>query len=97
VHSEGEVTLEEIGRRYAEGILVPQIAGTPEQIADELERVHDEPGADGFAISAASIPGSYEDFVDRVVPVLQERGRFRTEYEGQTLRDHLGLTRAAVA
>jgi hypothetical protein len=47
--------------------------------------------ADGFMVSAAQSPGTFNDFVDSVVPELQRRGLFRTEYTGDTLRDHLGL------
>ncbi|KSU48032.1 hypothetical protein AS181_24375 [Gordonia sp. SGD-V-85] len=70
---------------------VPQWGGTPTQIADRLVEYFDARAADGFIISAAYLPGVYEDFVDQVVPLLQERGVFRDEYEGSTLRDHLGL------
>jgi N-acetyl-S-(2-succino)cysteine monooxygenase len=38
-------------------------------------------------------PGAFDDFVDQVVPILQHRGLFRTDYTGRTLRDHLGLPR----
>ena len=47
--------------------------------------------ADGFIISPAYLPGAFEEFVQSVVPELQRRGLFRTEYETKTLRDHLGL------
>jgi hypothetical protein len=46
----------------------------------------------GFMVSAAQSPGTFNDFVDYVVPELQRRGLFRTEYTGDTLRDHLGLS-----
>ena len=49
--------------------------------------------ADGFVIMPAYFPGAFDDFVDKVVPELQRRGLFRREYEGVTLRDHLGLAR----
>ncbi|MDO5669051.1 MAG: LLM class flavin-dependent oxidoreductase [Corynebacterium sp.] len=64
--------------------------GTPEQIADEMQRWVDEGGADGFNLMPPSLPAGIEDFVDLVIPVLQERGVFRTEYSGTTLREHLG-------
>jgi FMN-dependent oxidoreductase (nitrilotriacetate monooxygenase family) len=86
-----EVTIEEVGRKYAEGLLVPHLPGTPEQIADGMERIIDEPGGDGFAVSAAYIPGAYEEFCERVVPILRERQRIPDAYQGETLRDHLGL------
>jgi hypothetical protein len=50
-------------------------------------------GADGFNLMPPSLPGGIEDFIEQVVPVLQSRGLFRTEYQGSTLREHLGLAR----
>ncbi|MDO5493093.1 MAG: LLM class flavin-dependent oxidoreductase [Nesterenkonia sp.] len=67
------------------------MVGTPESIADEIERWLDEGGADGFNLMPPSLPAGIEDFVEHVVPELRRRGRLRTEYEGATLRDHLGL------
>jgi alkanesulfonate monooxygenase len=67
--------------------------GTPATIADEMAAwLHGE-GSDGFNVMFPYLPGGLDDFVDRVVPELQRRGLFRTEYEGTTLRDHLGLPR----
>ncbi|MFD4459242.1 LLM class flavin-dependent oxidoreductase [Nocardia sp. NPDC058480] len=66
-------------------------AGTPEQVADELQSWFDAGAADGFNIMAPYLPGGLADFVDRVVPILQERGLFRTDYESTTLRGHYGL------
>lgn len=65
--------------------------GTPEQIADEIERWVDGGGADGFNLMPPALPAGVDDFVDQVVPVLQERGRFRTGYDAATLRGNLGL------
>ncbi|MFT3965453.1 MAG: LLM class flavin-dependent oxidoreductase [Sphingobium sp.] len=69
--------------------------GTAETIADEMEAWLEERGSDGFNIMFPWMPGGLEDFTDRVVPELQRRGLFRREYEGVTLRDHLGLVRPA--
>ncbi|MFE6924289.1 LLM class flavin-dependent oxidoreductase [Nocardia sp. NPDC057663] len=66
-------------------------AGTPEQVADELQTWFEAGAADGFNIMPPYLPGGLEDFVDRVVPILQERGLFRTDYESTTLRGHYGL------
>ncbi|MGW7432430.1 LLM class flavin-dependent oxidoreductase [Streptomyces sp. NPDC054861] len=68
-------------------------AGTPEQIADQLQEWFTEGAADGFNIMPPHLPGGLDDFVDQVVPILQRRGLFRTEYTGRTLRDHYGLPR----
>ncbi|MFG2781911.1 NtaA/DmoA family FMN-dependent monooxygenase [Streptomyces prunicolor] len=65
--------------------------GTPEAVAAELETFVREDAADGFILVPHLTPGGLDEFVDRVVPLLQERGAFRTEYRGATLRSHLGL------
>jgi len=67
--------------------------GSPEEIADGLEEWFVAGACDGFNIMPPWFPGAFEDFVDQVVPILQKRGLFRTEYTGTTLRDHLGLPR----
>jgi alkanesulfonate monooxygenase len=67
------------------------IRGTPEQIADQLEERFIGEGADGFNVMPPSLPDSLADFADLVVPELRRRGLFRTEYEGRTLRENLGL------
>ncbi|MFD0587440.1 LLM class flavin-dependent oxidoreductase [Paenibacillus sp. GCM10027627] len=64
--------------------------GTPEKIADLIEQWYEEEAADGFIISPP-LPSALEDFVELVVPILQERGIYRTEYEADTLRGHLEL------
>jgi len=69
------------------------VVGAPEQIADELEDWFKAGTGDGFNLLPPWFPGSFDDFADHVVPVLQKRGLFRTEYSGQTLRGHLGLPR----
>ncbi|WP_414753621.1 LLM class flavin-dependent oxidoreductase [Anabaena sp. CCY 9910] len=69
------------------------ILGTPEQIADQLEDWFVNDAADGFNIMPPWLPGGLDEFVDLVVPELQRRGLFRTEYEGRTLRENLGLPR----
>jgi FMN-dependent oxidoreductase (nitrilotriacetate monooxygenase family) len=67
--------------------------GTAKSIADEMERWLDEGAADGFTIMFPFVPEGLDDFVDKVVPELQRRGIYRTEYEGATLRENLGLER----
>lgn len=69
------------------------MVGTPQTIADQMEEWLMERGCDGFNIMFPYLPEGLDDFVDRVVPVLQKRGLFRTEYEGVTLRENLGLPR----
>jgi len=67
--------------------------GTPKQVADEMEHWFKDGAADGFNVMPAWLPGSLKDFVDLVIPELQRRGLFRTEYEASTLRENLGLPR----
>ncbi|WP_377848731.1 LLM class flavin-dependent oxidoreductase [Bosea sp. UC22_33] len=67
--------------------------GTPATIADAMEQWLVERGSDGFNVMFPYLPEGLDDFVDKVVPELQRRGLFRTEYAGTTLRDHLGLPR----
>lgn len=67
--------------------------GTPAQIADQMEECFDNYGCDGFNVMPATFPGAFEDFTKLVVPELQKRGRFRLDYSGTTLREHLGLKR----
>ena len=69
--------------------------GTPATIADEMERWLYEEGSDGFNVMFPYLPEGLDDFVDTVVPELRRRGLFRTEYEGKTLRENLGLARPA--
>ena len=69
------------------------MVGTPEQVADSIERWFTSGAADGFNLMPPMLPDSLEEFVDRVVPVLQRRGLYRTEYPTETLRGHLGLER----
>ena len=69
------------------------MVGTPKSIADEMEDWLTAGASDGFTIMFPYLPGGLEDFCDRVVPELQQRGLFREGYAGVTLRDHLGLPR----
>lgn len=69
------------------------LAGTPEQVADHMQDWFDNGAADGFNVMPPLMPSTLEDFVDHVVPELQRRGLFRTEYTGSTLREHYGVAR----
>ena len=72
-----------------------QFVGTPSRIADEIDTYIQADACDGFILVPHLTPHGLDEFVDRVVPLLQERGAFRTEYAGETLRDHLGLNAIA--
>ncbi len=95
----------ELGRR--ENLTARQVAqrlggyaglafvGTAQTIADQMEEWLVTEGSDGFNIMFPFLPAGLEAFADKVVPELQRRGIFRTEYEGRTLRENLGLPRPA--
>ncbi len=69
------------------------MVGAPEQVADQMEHWFRNGGADGFNLMPPMQPESVQDFVDHVIPILQQRGLFRRDYEHATLRGHLGLAR----
>ena len=65
--------------------------GTPAAVAAAMDEFVQTDASDGFILVPHITPGGLDEFVDTVVPLLQERGSFRTEYTGTTLREHLGL------
>lgn len=87
------LTLRQLYQRVAGARGHWQIVGTAEEIADELEERFVNYGADGFNVMPPVLPWGLSDFIKLVVPELRRRGLFRHEYEGSTLRDHLGLSR----
>ncbi|MCO8167560.1 LLM class flavin-dependent oxidoreductase [Pseudomonas sp. 21LCFQ02] len=89
------LNLAQLGRRIAGGRGHYSLIGTPEQIADELQNWFENGAADGFNVLVPHLPGGLEDVARLLVPELQRRGLFRTEYEGTTLRENLGLQRPA--
>jgi FMN-dependent oxidoreductase (nitrilotriacetate monooxygenase family) len=78
-----EVVVEVTGRQ--------QFVGTPDQVAQEMDAYVQADACDGFILIPTLTPTGLDEFVDRVVPLLQERGSYRTGYTGSTLREHLGL------
>jgi FMN-dependent oxidoreductase (nitrilotriacetate monooxygenase family) len=89
------LTIRQLIERLAGGRGHRVFAGTPEQVADQIDLWFHSGAADGFNIMPPNLPGGLEDFVEQVVPELQRRGLFRTEYTGATLRDHYGISRPA--
>ncbi|WP_311272881.1 MULTISPECIES: LLM class flavin-dependent oxidoreductase [unclassified Rhizobium] len=87
------LTIRQLALRVAAGRGHHIVLGTPVEIADRMQEWFDGRAADGFNVMPPFFPEGLEDFTQLVVPILQERGLFRTEYEGSTLRDHLGLAR----
>jgi hypothetical protein len=69
------------------------LRGTPTQVADTLQQWFEARACDGFIFMPVYLPGALNDFVDQVIPELQRRGLFRTDYEGRTLRENMGLAR----
>lgn len=88
---DAKMPLAEICRLYAGADSKSTVVGSPEQVADRMQTLFEQRGADGFMLRFNSGPGGVEDFCRLVVPILQERGLFRSEYPGSTLRDTLGL------
>ena len=88
-----DAPLREVAQRVSGGAGQTHFIGTPEQLADHVIAWQDAGAVDGFTIMGSTLPYELTAFVDHVVPILQRRGRFRTEYTGSTLRDHLGLQR----
>ncbi|GAB3846176.1 LLM class flavin-dependent oxidoreductase [Micromonospora andamanensis] len=90
-----QLTLRQLIGRLGGGRGHRVVAGTPEQIADQIEVWFTEGAADGFNVMPPLLPSGLEAFVDHVVPLLRTRGLFRHEYTGRTLREHYGLPRPA--
>jgi FMN-dependent oxidoreductase (nitrilotriacetate monooxygenase family) len=87
------LTIRDLYLRYAGARGQRTLKGSPTRIADDMERWFLEEGVDGFLVQPPILPGGLDDFVTLVIPELQKRCLFRTEYEGRTLRDRLGLPR----
>lgn len=86
-------TLRELLHRFAGARGHNVVAGTPTQVADIITEWFENGAADGFNVMPPQFPGLLDAFGTKVVPLLQERGLFRADYDGTTLRDHLGLAR----
>ncbi len=89
----GNLTVRELLKALGGGVGHRILVGTPETIADDIETWFRAGAADGFNLMPDVLPTGLETFVDEIVPLLQKRGIFRTDYRGTTLRDHFGLSR----
>jgi alkanesulfonate monooxygenase SsuD/methylene tetrahydromethanopterin reductase-like flavin-dependent oxidoreductase (luciferase family) len=87
-----KLTVRQLAGRYG-GYSGLAFVGTPETIADQMGKWLNEEACDGFTIVLPFLPRGLDDVVQRLVPELQRRGIFRRDYEGATLREHLGLPR----
>jgi alkanesulfonate monooxygenase len=85
------LTIRQLYQRFAGARGHLEIAGTPAQIVDRMQEWFENHACDGFNVLVPYFPGGLDDFVDQVIPELQRRGLFRTEYESTTLRGNLGL------
>lgn len=90
------LTIRQLALRVAAGRGHHIVLGTPVEVADRMQEWFETRAADGFNVMPPFFPEGLEDFTQLVVPILQERGLFRTDYTGSTLRDHLGLPRPAL-
>jgi FMN-dependent oxidoreductase (nitrilotriacetate monooxygenase family) len=88
-----DASLREIAQQVSGGAGQSHFIGTPEQLADYVIEWQDAGAVDGFTLMGSTLPHELEAFVDHVVPLLQKRGRYRTAYTGDTLREHLELPR----
>ena len=89
---EEKLTVRQLAQRYG-GYSGLAFVGTVGTVADEMEKWLEESASDGFTVVFPFLPQGLDDVADRLVPELQRRGIFRADYEGSTLREHLGLPR----
>ncbi len=93
---EEKLTLRELSRERTKTSGHGGLAGTAEDVADRMQHWFETGAADGFTLSPPFMPEGLDAICDELVPLLQDRGLFRTEYEGETLRDTLGLDRPVI-
>ena len=86
-----KLTIRQVYETYGAGFGMRVVVASAQDIADDMEEWFTAGAADGFNICPSHLPHAMNDFASLVVPELQRRGLFRTEYEGRTLRENLGL------
>jgi FMN-dependent oxidoreductase (nitrilotriacetate monooxygenase family) len=86
-----DLTIRQLYQRFAGARGQRTVVGTASMLVDEMQTWFDSHAVDGFLIQPSTLPGGLNDFVELVIPELHERGLFRTEYEGTTLRQNMGL------
>ena len=87
----GNLTVRQLYMQFAGARGHQIVIGTATDVVDRMEEWFGEYAADGFNIMPQTLPGGLVDFVELVVPELQRRGLFRSDYEGRTLRENLGV------
>ena len=92
-----KLTVRQMYQKYGAARGQRTVAGTPSQIVDQMEKSFVNLAVDGYLIQPPVLPKGLDEFVELVIPELQNRGLFRTEYEGETLRENLGLARPRAA
>lgn len=85
------LTLRDLLDRFGTWVGHKTIVGTPEQVADEMIEWFEKEACDGFMLRAPTYPESFEKFIHLVIPILQERGVFRRDYESHLLKNHLDI------
>jgi FMN-dependent oxidoreductase (nitrilotriacetate monooxygenase family) len=83
------LTVGEAAQLYASTWMAPRIVGTPRRIADHMQEIFETEACDGFVLGTSTSPMGLRNFVDLVVPELQRRGIYRTQYAGRTFRENL--------
>ena len=83
------MTMAEVAMRHGQSVGLPQMVGTAESVADQMEAFMATAGGDGFMLTPIYSPGAIEEFVEQVIPILQRRSLYRTEYKGRTQREIL--------
>ncbi|HQS48448.1 MAG TPA: nitrilotriacetate monooxygenase, partial [Xanthobacteraceae bacterium] len=91
----GNPTLRQMYEQFGTGRGQRTVKGTPSSIVDQMENWFVNRGVDGFLIQPPVLPAGLDEFCEHIIPELQNRGLFRTEYSGSTLRENLGLRRPA--
>ncbi|RRQ29439.1 LLM class flavin-dependent oxidoreductase [Rhodococcus sp. Eu-32] len=90
---DGGLTLGDVAKTFSASEFTPQIVGNPSEIADQLIHLFEAEAVDGYVLSPTHFPGAFDDFARAVVPELQRRGVFRTEYSDTTLRGNITGTK----
>jgi FMN-dependent oxidoreductase (nitrilotriacetate monooxygenase family) len=90
-----KLTVRQMYERYGSARGQRTVVGTADDIADQMERWFVSRAVDGYLVQPPHLPAGLDEFIEHVIPRLQDRGLFRTEYEGSTLRENLGLKRPA--
>lgn len=86
------LTLRQLLERFSTWVGHKTIVGTPDMVADEMIKWFEGGACDGFTLMPPTYPNLFEKFINLVIPILQERGYFRKDYDHATLQGHLGLS-----